>query len=61
MTTTFCHPSFRPFFQRVLATTALRVMRQLIKCGLPDIYMGVPQEMFRGDLTRRPSPSLPSQ
>jgi hypothetical protein len=49
----FCSP-----LQRILATTALRVMRQLIRCRLSDIYIGVPQEMFRGDLIHRPIPSL---
>src|SRR5271165_4168255 len=46
-----------PCRQRVLASSALRIVQELIHAGLPHIDVGAARQMIPGDLTHRPSPS----
>src|SRR5208337_3269403 len=42
--------------QRVLASSALRIVQELIHAGLPHIDIGAARQMIAGDLSHRPSP-----
>jgi hypothetical protein len=45
--------------EAVLAPSALMIMRELVCCRLPDVDVGVPDEMLSRDLGHRRSPRLP--
>ena len=42
--------------QRVLASSALRIVQELIHAGLPHVDMGAARQVIASDLSHRPSP-----